>query len=100
MVVNGKISEWTDVTSGIPQGSVFGPILFVIYKNDMPDDIFEEIQQKRDCDSLQNDLNFMQLWTDIWLLRFHPQIFEVRKNNLVEYSLPDGKRKDCFKSSK
>ena len=113
LVVNGKISEWTDVTSGIPQGSVFGPILFVIYKNDMPDglsseiflfadytNLFKEIQQKRDCDSLQNDLNFMQLWTDIWLLRFHPQIFGVRKNNLVEYSLPDGKRKDCFKSSK
>ena len=79
-------SEWTDVTSGIPQGSVFGPIIFVIYINDMPDGlsseiflfaddtkIFKEIKQKRDCNVLQNDLNFMQLWTDIWLLRFDPQ---------------------------
>ena len=38
----------------------------------------------------------MQLWTDIWLLRFHPQkchalTIGVRKTNLVEYSLPDGK---------
>ena len=86
MVVNSKSSEWTDVTSGIPQGSVLGQILFVIYINDMPDDlsseiflfaddtkIFKEIKQKRDCDLLQNDLIFMQLWTDIWLLRFHPQ---------------------------
>ena len=58
--------------------------------------IFKEIKQKRDCDLLQNDLNFMQLWTDIWLLRFHPQkchamTIGVRETNLVEYSLPDGK---------
>ena len=57
--------------------------------------IFKEIKQKRDCDLLQNDLDFMQLWTDIWLLRFHPQkchamTIGVRKTNLVEYSLPDG----------
>ena len=57
--------------------SVLGPILFVI--NDMPDGllseifliaddtkIFKENKQKRDCDLLQNDLNFMQLWTDIY----------------------------------
>ena len=39
VVLNGKHSDWVNVTSGIPQGSVLGPILLIIYINDLPDSI-------------------------------------------------------------
>ena len=86
VTINGKTSEWHKVTSGIPQGSVIGPLLFITFINDLPDivqspvylfaddtKIFRLIQNPEDRNTLQSDLTKLTDWTNKWLLRLHPQ---------------------------
>ena len=84
VVINGESSEYKDVTSGIPQGSVLGPLLFVIFINDLLDQVksdmylfaddtkvFRRISTKEDEEILQKDINEMLKLADKWQLEFH-----------------------------
>jgi hypothetical protein len=92
VVVGGAQSKEADVTSGIPQGSVLGPILFVMFINDLPENIKTNVKMFADdtklytrsdiegnVTELQEDLNRLQEWSDKWLLKFHPEKCSVLK---------------------
>jgi len=85
VVINGEKSQAEKVTSGIPQGSVLGPLLFVLFINDLPDNIksqvfmfaddtklYREVTSIEDQTQLQIDLDKLQDWSNKWLLKFHP----------------------------
>ena len=52
IVLNGKFSSWTDVKAGVPQGSTLGPLLFLIYINDLTDGLSSNTKLFADDTSL------------------------------------------------
>ena len=96
--INNSVSENLKVTSGVPQGSVLGPTLFIYFINDLPnvvknsnvkifaDDtkVYNTVQNQENVCNLQNAIDELYMWTQKWLLKFNKEkckILHLGKNN-------------------
>lgn len=92
--VNGALSSWEPVKSGVPQGTILGPLLFLLYINELPaiakssvllfaDDIkiWRPIYSMSDRIVLQEDLNSLVAWMNGWSLEVNPNKSVVMQLN-------------------
>ena len=90
VVIDGEESLSILVTSSVPQGSVLGLTLFLIYINDLPEEVCSQVrlfaddtalyptlESEDDSSTLQNDLNFLSAWETRWDMGFNPSKCQV-----------------------
>jgi ribonuclease P/MRP protein subunit RPP40 len=96
-------SEWGEVTSGVPQGSVLGPTLFIIFINELPECLENtcklyaddgKVFVENEKSNLQNDINKTTKWCEVWSMALNfkkCKIMDFGKNKLLKnYEILEG----------
>ena len=96
MVLNDQHSSWKDVTAGVPQGSILGPHLFLVYINDLSNGLKSNPKLFADGTSLfsvihdvnssqidlNEDLDKINNWVYQWKMSFNPDLLKKSQENI------------------
>ena len=102
VVLNGQASEWTVVVAGVPQGSILGSLLFLLYINDIVNQIRSNIRLFADdtslyiivdtpdnaAENMNTDLHSIHRWSEEWLVDNASKTFTMTVSRKLNPPLP------------